>query len=313
MKLLPLYNPTFTALLESYKGYLKTWNYSDSMVYYMPIHLREFFHYLESKGLEDISSITTNLVTEYYNQLSIRKNQRRGGALSNGALNKHQQSLKLFIKYLKDFGGKLNFGVHLRYEKSNTLDIKDILTIDEVFKLFDACDYSHVSRHIQSRDKAMLVILYSCGLRRNEAVGLNVTDVHFDKKAVVVREGRGNKERERFGLAINSFNLKILEDYMFNSRDSFIKSKEPKSLFINRRGTPMQGQSFANRIKAIIKATESPSILEKNITPHSLRHSIATHLLQGGMPLEEVSEFLGHSSIESTQIYTHILDKLDNE
>lgn len=308
MKSLSIYSSTFEALLNDFKEDLIVSNKSESSIYNLPTHIREFFNYLESIGHENLDHVTTKVVSDYYKHLTIRKNIRRGGALSNGSLNKHQQALKSFLKYLKNINFKMTFGVHLKTEKTNTITEKDILTQDEIKELFEACDYSHVSKRFRLRDKALLAVLYSCGLRRNEAVGLNLTDIDYEKKIIHVRNGSLNKKRKNPFVAINDFNLNLLSDYVEWSRPQFYNSDLCDALFINKNGKRMHGQSMANRLDAMLKATENEDILEKRIAPHNLRHSVATHLLQNKMPLEEVSEFLGHSCIESTQIYTHLID-----
>ena len=312
MKHLSLYSSTFLALLEDFQNDLIVRNKSNSLVYNLPIHLREFFHYLETNGHENLDQVTTKLVTKYYEHLSTRKNERRGGALSNGSLNKHQQALKLFLTYLKNNNFKMTFGVHLKTEKTNTITEKDILTPDEIKELFEACEHSHVSKRFRLRDKAILAVLYSCGLRRNEAVGLNLSDIDFEDKQVYIRNGSRNKKRKNPYVPINDFNLKLIEDYILNSRPQFHNAHLSEALFVNKNGNRMLGKSFADRLTAIVKATENENILEKDISPHNLRHSVATHLLQNGLPIEKVSEFLGHNSLESTQIYTHFID-LDDE
>lgn len=308
MKSLTLYSNTFNELISKFQKDLVTSGKSNSTVYNMPIHLREFFHYLEVKGHENLNNVTTKIVSTYYDYLSTRKNKTRGGALSNGALNKHQQALNLFLKYIKNNNFKMTFGVHLKYEKPNTIDEKDILTQDEVIELFDACEYSHVSERFRLRDKAMLAVLYSCGLRRNEAEGLDISHIDFENKLVHVKKGSKNKKRVNPYVAINDLNLNLIEDYILKSRPQFYNSDYTEALFVNKNGKRMLGKSFADRLKAIVRATENETMIEKNISPHNLRHSVATHLLQRGMPIEKVSEFLGHSSIESTQIYTHFID-----
>ena len=310
MKTLQLYSPTFVHIQNDFKQFLQTWNYGDSTIQNLPNHLKEFFHYLETKGYDSLQYIKTKTVTEYYQYLSSRSNKRKSGALSNGSLNKHQQTLKLFLKYLKRHEYKLNFGVHLKSEKSNRIDVKDILTIAEVKELFEATNYSHASKSMRLRDKAILTVLYSCGLRRNEAVGLNVADVHFDKNRLYIRKGTKNKKRKKPYVSINNNNLEILKEYIENGR---ISTKKTDALFVNRFGKRLQGQSLENRLKAVIETTENDTLKSKRITPHNLRHSIATHLLQNGMPLERVSLFLGHSRIESTQIYTQIVAALEND
>jgi integrase/recombinase XerD len=150
--------------------------------------------------------------------------------------------------------------------------------------------------------------LYSCGLRRTEAVSLDISDILFDKERVFVRKGKNY--RERF-VPINRRNAEILEDYIFEARPEFYQSNLSEALFVNKNGTRMQGMSFANRLKAIVQATNNKTIAEKGITLHILRHSIATHLLQQKVPLESIKTFLGHSSLESTQIYVHLMKRLD--
>jgi integrase/recombinase XerD len=153
-------------------------------------------------------------------------------------------------------------------------------------------------------------------LRRNEVVHLNINDILFDKERLFVRQGKNYKERF---VPINKHSSNILEAYIYDYRPLFVKDfplrgnavgkgDETEALFLNYRGTRLQGMSFANRLKAIIKATENKDLQERNITLHSLRHSIATHLLEQGADIEHISKFLGHNSLESTQIYTHFLE-----
>ncbi len=190
MKKLPLRNETFIALLDSYRNWLDVLGYARSTVCNLPSHLREFFYFLESNGHCDIQHITTKLISQYYRELSGRGNQRRGGGLSKGYLNKHQQALKKFLEYLKEHNVNLKFGVHLKGEKIDYYEGKQILTQEEIKKLFSACDYSHMSEHFQMRDRALLVMVYSCGLRRSEAVHLDTSDILFEKQRIYVRKGK---------------------------------------------------------------------------------------------------------------------------
>lgn len=313
MKKLELNSAAFTEILSAFEKDLEVRNYSASIIYNMPNHINEFLHYLEAKGYENLNYVTTKIVTGYYEYLSTRKNATQGGALSNASLNKHQQALKLFMKYIKNAGFRLTFGVHLKYEKVNRIDKKDILTQDEIKLVFEACNYSHVSEEFRLRDKAILAILYTCGLRRNEAVGLNVFDVDFQNNRIYVRRGSKNKKREKPYVGINDFNLNILKNYLNKSRPRFDIYHKTNALFVNKNGTRMLGKTFADRLKAIIKATENEEIQEKKITPHNLRHSVATHLLQNGLSIEKVSKFLGHRKLESTQIYLHLADLDEDE
>ena len=122
---------------------------------------------------------------------------------------------------------------------------------------------------------------------------------------------RGKNYKERF-VPINRRNAEILEDYIYESRKVF-NTKNTESLFVSKQGKRMVGQSLAVRLEKIIQASNNKEIAGKGITLHTLRHSIATHLLQQEVPLESIKTFLGHSSLESTQIYTHLLKIIENE
>lgn len=305
MKKLPLQNSTFTILIDSYQNWLSVLGYAPSTVYNLPNHLREFFHYIESKGHKSIGTITTQLIKEYYDYLSERGNQRRGGSLSKAFLNKHQQALKLFLRYLKEHNANISFGVHLKGERVNYYQDKEILTQKEIKFLFDACQYTHMSSHFQMRDRAILVLLYSCGLRRNEAVHVNTEDILFEKQRIYVRKGKNYKERF---VPINTHNLGLLEEYLYDSRPEFIKGYQTDALLLSQMGTRINDMTIANRLKAIIEASDNEVIQSKGITLHTLRHSIATHLMQNKVPMNSIAQFLGHSSLESTQLYTHLVD-----
>ncbi|WP_299116398.1 tyrosine-type recombinase/integrase [uncultured Winogradskyella sp.] len=305
MKKLILQSEHFNAILESYKDWLKILGYAPSTVYNLPHHLKEFFHYLEQRGHNNVSSITTHIIKSYYTHLSQRKNQRRGGSLSKAFLNKHQQALKKFQTYIKEHDGKVLFGVHLKQEKINYQDNKVILTQAEIKDLFNACQYAHMAPYFQARDRAILVLLYSCGLRRNEAVHIDTEDILFQKSRIYVRKGKNYKERF---VPINKHNLEILEEYVFEYRSEFITNYQTDALLLSSHGKRMNDLTIAHRLKAIVEATLNETIIEKGITMHTLRHSIATHLMQNNVPLQMISSFLGHASLESTQIYTHLAD-----
>jgi len=313
MKNLIIKNHSYKVIIQDFKQWLDVLGYAESTVYNLPIHLQEFFNYLESKNINQLNHIQTNHVTDYYNYLKERPNQKRTGALSKGHLNKHQQALYKFREYLKQHNHK-GINIHLKREEQNSKETLSVLNQKEIKQLFKATNYSNQDDKIRYRDKAILVCCYSCGLRRNELVHLDISDVIFDKQRLFVRQGKNYKERF---VPINKHSSRILEEYIYDWRTEFYKYKETESLFINYRGNRLQGMSFANRLKAIITATENKDLqsrsLGRNITLHSLRHSIATHLLEQGADIEQISKFLGHASLESTQIYTHFLELSDDE
>lgn len=309
MKKLKLQNEVFKMFVANYKEWLDILGYAESTVYQLPIHLQEFFYYVENQNIKKLTDITPKTIKDYYKELKERANQRTSGSLSKSYLNKHQQALKKFKEYLQNHNYN-DFNVHLKSETNPTEEKINILTQSEIKELFKATEFSHTESRFKLRDKAILAVLYSCGLRRNEAVHLDISDIYFDKERVFVRKGKNYKERF---VPINRKNAEILEDYIFEARPEFYQSNLSEALFINKNGKRMQGMSFANRLKVIVASTNNKDIVEKNITLHILRHSIATHLLQKEVPLESIKTFLGHSSLESTQIYTHLLKTLEDE
>jgi integrase/recombinase XerD len=304
MKQLKLHNESYQEILKSFKNWLDILGFADSTLESLPNHLQEFFYYLENHNINTINQITTQIIKDYYEHLKTRDNKARDGGLSKAYLNKHLQALFKFNDYLKEHNHK-SINIHLKREEQNQRDSLQILTQDEIKQLFKATDYSNNQERICKRDTVILVLLYSCGLRRNEAINLEIKDILFDKERIYVRKGKNYKERY---VPINQYNLKIIEEYIYDYRPRFKDYKDTEYLLINYRGTPLQGQSLCNRLTKIVEATQDKIIIEKQITPHILRHSIATHLLEKGANIETISQFLGHSSLESTQIYTHLLE-----
>lgn len=306
MKKLKLQNRSYKILVANYKEWLDILGFAESSVYTFPNYLQEFFHYLEQHNINKIDYINREIVKRYYKYLQERPNEKRGGGLSKSYLNSHQNALKKFKEYLQKHTNK-SFPIHLKPERINRLEIINILTQEEVKELFKATEFSSEYERVQLRDKAMLVLLYSCGLRRNEAVTMNIKDVLFDKELILVKKGKNYKERF---VPINCYNIEILENYIYEARIQFKDYNQSEALLIGNYGTRLKGNTLAGRLQEVIKATNNEEIIAKKITPHKLRHSIATHFLEAGMNIEDIKQFLGHSHLETTQIYTHLVKKL---
>ena len=302
MKKSALKNPSYKALLQSFKDWLDVLGFSEGMQKNYPHHLCEFFYWLEWHGHTEINIINKDIVKQYYNYLKQRPNKSRSGALSASSLNHHQQALHKFRDYLSKHHTKA-FKMHIKREKVEEDKIK-YCTQGDVKKLFKAANYSHDDEKFRARHKALLVCLYSLGMRRNEAINLMLNDILWDKERVFIRKGKNYKERF---VPINHYNLRILEDYIYDARMAFKKASESDYMFVSIRSTKISGCTIENDLKTVVKASNNQELKHKTITPHMLRHSIATHFLQAGMKIEDIQQFLGHASLESTQIYTHIL------
>jgi|SRR5690606_22042084 len=302
MKKSALKNPSYKALLLSFKDWLDVLGFSEGMRKNYPNHLCEFFYWLECHGHTEINNINKDIVKNYYSYLKQRSNKSRQGALSASSLNHHQQALHKFRDYLSKHHKK-PFKMHIKREKVEDEKLK-YCTTEEIKQLFKATKYSHELPRFRARQKALLVCLYSLGMRRNEVINLMLNDILWDRERVFIRKGKNYKERF---VPINHYNLRMLEDYVFDARIDFKQASESDYVFVSRRSTKISGCTIENDLKTIINATNCEELKYRNITPHMLRHSIATHFLKAGMKIEDIQQFLGHASLESTQIYTHIL------
>uniref|UniRef100_UPI003D334A45 tyrosine-type recombinase/integrase n=1 Tax=Maribacter sp. 2-571 TaxID=3417569 RepID=UPI003D334A45 len=276
--------------------------YSGSMQKNYPHHLCEFFHWLERHGHTKINTVQKETVKEYYGHLRTRGNKTRSGALSASSLNHHQQAIRKFREYLIKHNST-PFKIHIKREKAQEGRIR-YCTQAEIEQLFKATEHSHGLPRFRARQKALLVCLYSLGMRRNEVINLMLNDILWDRERVFVRKGKNYKERF---VPINHYNLKLMEDYVLDARMDFKKASESEYVFLSRRSDRMSGAALEHNLRQIVDATGNEELRQKKVTPHMLRHSIATHFLQAGMKIEDIQQFLGHASLESTQIYTHIL------
>ena len=169
------------------------------------------------------------------------------------------------------------------------------LSVAQAFRLLE--QPAKLSTPEAKRDRAMLELLYASGMRVSELVSLNLDDITDD--GYVRCFGKGHKERL---IPIAPRAAKVVEEYMKAARSHLARSSEEKAMFLNRRGDRLTRQGFWQILKGYAKAAE----LDKEITPHTLRHSFATHMLSGGADLRSVQELLGHANISTTQVYTHL-------
>jgi integrase/recombinase XerD len=307
MKKLPVHNPHFIYIEESFKQWLDILGYSPSGVYALPNHIHELFYYLEQNSINHIRQLTVKHVREYYQQLKYRNNERQGGGLSNSYLNKHLQALYKFSDYLRQSGRIILPALSIDWEPDDSEEIT-VLTPDEIKLLYKATVGYNIGTELEpfnARDRAMLSIYYGCGLRRNEGYHVNLTDINFDRRIVRVRKGKNYKERL---VPFNKTNANYLQEYVYDWRPLIVNNRMEDAFFISQRGTRMDTQSMSIRLKILQQRTDDITLQQKNVRLHVLRHSIATHLLKNGMELEKIARFLGHSSLESTQIYTHLVN-----
>lgn len=281
-----------------FKDWLKLLNFEPSTVKYAPKKAREFFHWLESRQIKEIEAINKPVISNYFEYLKTRQNKKKNGKLSKNYLRTHLTALRKLARYLRETG-QTSFEVDIKLPGSPHNNIT-VFTKEETKALYNACDTDILGM----RDRAMLAVYYGCGLRRNEGANLDTNDILFDKNLVYVRKGKNYKERY---VPMSAGVKEDLQNYLDFVRPVLAKTAEKvylpdrQALFLNQYGRRLGSSCMADRLQSLKKKAE----IDKEGGLHTLRHSIATHLLQSGMELEKIKRFLGHSSLESTQIYTH--------
>ena len=205
--------------------------------------------------------------------------------------------VKAFFKYMLIEDMITNSPTELLEAPRIGRKLPDILSVQEINSIIDAID---LSTNEGERNKAMLETLYSCGLRVSELVNLQLSNLMFDEGFIIVR-GKGDKERI---VPIGSVAVKHINIYVNQIRNhmSNIKKDSENILFLNRRGAKLTRVMVFTIIKQLLEKTG----INKKVSPHTFRHSFATHLVEGGADLRAVQEMLGHESITTTEIYTHL-------
>ncbi len=253
----------------------------------------KYLEYMESKNISSALDISYNNLLDYLKYLDDNKYEVSSVA-------RKIVSIKAFHKYLSE-----NYNVVDISTKINTprfyRKLPNILTIEEVDNLLDI----KLDTPFDYRNKAMLELMYSSGLRVSELINLELSDIDLNNNYVRCF-GKGSKERI---VPIGEYSSKYLSIYINEYRDSMKKGYYTEKIFLNNHGKEMTRQGFFKIIKKIAKDKD----INKNITPHMLRHSFATHLLNNGADLRTIQEMLGHSSISTTQIYTNVTNEILKE
>ncbi len=252
--------------------------------------LTQFQMWLLSSGLSDLRKVKKDTISDYLMSLS-----RQGK--SPATVTRCTASIKSFYNFMMKQGYmKTNPAKSVAAMKVER-KYPQILTSKEV-ELF--LDQPKCVDEKGFRDHAMLELLYATGIRVSELIGLDIDDVNLTVGFVRCR----NKGKER-NIPLYHGAVKALQDYLFNIRPRLVNSEEEKALFVNMNGDRMSRQGFWK----IIKYYQEKAEINKEITPHTLRHSFAVHLLENGADLRSIQEMLGHADISSTQIYTQVINK----
>ncbi len=249
--------------------------------------LAKVCHFLGQRGITSVTAVTAESLKEYIKDLESQK-------LAAATVSRNIASIKALFQYLIA-QGKVTEDVS-RNLKAPKIEkkIPEILTMDEVAALLEQADGDSPK---EIRDKAMLELLYATGIRVTELITLKVTDVNVSMSCIMCKDA--HKERLiPFG---NKAKVALVR-YLDGTRDAMVEDKSSDVLFANCSGKPMSRQGFWKLIKHYAKLAG----ITADITPHTLRHSFAAHLVENGADLKSVQEMLGHSDISTTQIYANM-------
>ncbi len=292
MKNIRVESKEFNKIEKSFREWLDLLNFERSTVRYAPVKVKEFFYWLERHNMPSVNDITKGSVSDYFDYLRERENRIRGGRLSRNYLRTHLTALKKLSRYLRETGGEgFETDITLRGPVKKRINV---FTRKEIKALYSACEGDLLG----IRDRAMLGVYYGCGLRRSEGINLDIDDVNLEKGLLYVSRGKNYKQR------FVPFTGMVKDDffnYIKYSRPMLADGNDP-AFFISQRGKRMCEQAMADRLQAL----KEKALIDRPSSLHTLRHSIASHLLQSGMSPEKIKRFLGHSSLETTQIYTHL-------
>jgi|TARA_B100002003_G_scaffold141343_1_gene130773 integrase/recombinase XerD len=282
-------------VLETFLNHLTVERgYSDHTLSAYSNDISHLIDFLMKQGLRrsDWNSLGEQNLHDYLNDL-----EKRGYAPSTKS--RKIASAKSFFKFMKDEQIIENNPFKEVRQPRAGRSLPKALTVAEVEQLLTAA--SSPTSAEEARDAAMVELMYAAGLRVSELVNLNLRDIDLDT-ATVRTIGKGLKERI---IPIHGSAVESVSEYITHFRRSQSKQLENNALFLNRRGERISRQAFWLRLRRLAKRAG----ISSPITPHMIRHSFATHLLHGGASLRHVQELLGHSSIATTQIYTHLTNQ----
>jgi integrase/recombinase XerD len=250
--------------------------------------LSQFVTYAKSKGASDVNSLSSDMVESFLQQLHRE-------AIAPSSACRKLSAIRTFCKFACRDGYSTKDFTATAEGMRKIKKLPAVLSIEDVSNLLSQPDSMEPTG---SRDKAMLEMLYATGLRVSELINLKIGDVNSDV-GFVRCFGKGSKERI---IPVGKVAVDYLNRYMMNGREKFVRAGSSEYLFLTNRGTKMTRMGFWK----LIKKYAAKAGITKHITPHTLRHSFATHLLEGGADLRSIQEMLGHVDIATTQVYTHV-------
>lgn len=290
-----LLNETYQKQAESYHHHLELLGHSKhgSLIKYR--YILKFFSWLKTEGIQRVEEIQPQHITAYHNKIKDSTSCKTYQSISVKTLQQHMRSIELFFMMLQDTGQLAeNPFSALKFTYPKKYNERTVLTQEEIKLLYSVCQ--------NYQERAILSLGYGCGLRVSEMVSCNTEDIKLRENILIVKRGKGNKRRV---IPLSSIVKQDLYNYFYYERPVTLELPEV-AFMLHSKGGRMRKYTYNKLLRVLVERTNNESIKNKQISIHTLRHSIATHLIEQGMSVEQVREFLGHSELETTKIYTHI-------
>jgi integrase/recombinase XerD len=287
-----IYSKEYRQHYDRFMKYVNAIGYSPASCKTFRTSVAELLCWLEVRQIP-AEEVTQEDIEHYYKHQQDRP-ATGGGVLSESRITLNMYAVKLFFQQMQDNDLIESHPMsNLEYTADYKRTRDNLLSVDDIRKLYGECE--------TAKQRAILGVIYGCGLRRQEAERLDARDVHFRNAMVYVREGKGGRKRT---IPLSKTVLEDLKDYYYNERPKLLNYAlgDAEAFMLNQFGARMKGELYSKEIRQLTLKAK----LDDRITLHHFRHAIATHLLESGMKTEYVKDFLGHMSIETTQTYTHI-------
>ncbi len=300
-------NSAHKTILAEYLSWLDTLGFSANVGYNHKFYISDFFEWLENKQIQSIDRLTQRLITDYQNYLEFRPHKyHKKRVLNSSSLNGHFFAIDRLLEFLHQWGmtnAPVPTNRRIKIDEQERIGKIEVFTQQEIKTLYSSIPNAYPYFHFEERQakqyelKLIFALLYACGLRLSEGFNLQIQDVDFDRKTIFVRQGKNYKDRV---IPMSEGVYRDLQDYIYNFRHRM--KLNHSRLFICELPNTIN-----NKLKHLQSICGDEEIKAKRLYPHILRHSIATHLLQNGMNIENIALFLGHSKLDTTQIYTHLI------
>ena len=274
-------------ILDDFTEWMERINYSKGSISSRKRHIKSFLQFIASRGVTTLEAVSSSDLDQY----NVHLHQR---PIATTTIEAHISALKLLNQYRELYGQSPVMSKKLKVTKS-LKTIRAIVSKSQITEMYEACEDNIYGW----RDRVILALYYGCGLRYREGAHVEQRDVNFNTGLLHIRKGKNYRERY---VPMSPGVMRELRNWIEHYQAMF--SGQTNLILSGRNGKQVSSSALNDRLKKLIKKVG----IDKRITLHSLRHSIATHLMEEGMKLEDIGRFLGHVTLETTQKYAHVIE-----